>query len=154
MKYSIFMVSTITLIAAFVLSGCDSPSNRMENAETSVIEANRDLEMAETEVEADLLLFRAENEDKVMEYNRTISEIKQKIENESDMDVRVNLERKLDEYEVSLRSLNSEMNNYQASGRENWDEFKDGFSNRMDNLGDSLENFFSAPNTTTNTSTN
>lgn len=151
MKYSIFMVSTITLIAAFVLSGCDSPSNRMENAETSVIEANRDLEMAETEVEADLLLFKAENEDQIMEYNRTISEIKQKIENESDMDVRVNLERKLDEYEVSLRSLNSEMNNYQASGSENWDEFKDSFSNRMDDLGDSLDNFFSDPNTTTST---
>lgn len=148
MKNSIFMVTTITLIVAFVLSGCDSPSNKLENAETSVIEANRDLEMAKTEVEAELVLFRADNESQVMEYNRTISEIKQRIENETDMDVRVNLERELDEFEVSLRSLNSEMDNYRASGRENWDDFKGSFSNRMDNLGDSLDNFFSPASTT------
>jgi hypothetical protein len=72
MKYSIGILTTVTLIAAFVLSGCDSPSNKMENAETSVIEANRDLEIAKSEVEAELRIYRAENANRIMEYNRTI----------------------------------------------------------------------------------
>lgn len=54
MKCSIVIVTTFTLIAAFVFSGCDRQSNKMERAETSVIEANRDLEIAKAKVEAEL----------------------------------------------------------------------------------------------------
>lgn len=151
MKYPIIILTAVTLIAAFILSGCDSPSNRMENAETSVIEADRDLEIAKSEVDAELRIYRAENEDRIVEFNRTISEIKQEIENESDAEVRAELEEKLDEVEASHLELKREMDNYIASGRDNWDEFKDSFSDRMDDLGDSLENFFLTPNTTTST---
>lgn len=151
MKYSIVIVTTITLIAAFVLSGCDSPSNKMEKAETSVIEANRDLEIAKSEVEAELRIYRAENAERIKEYNRTLSDIKQKIENESDDEVRERLEKKLNEFEDSHRALKREMDNYKASGRENWDDFKDSFSSRMDDLGDSLKNFFSPLTTTSST---
>jgi len=35
MKYSIGILTTITLIAALVLSGCDNQSNKMQDAETS-----------------------------------------------------------------------------------------------------------------------
>ncbi len=88
MKYSIGILTTVTLIAAFVLPGCDSPSKKMDKAETSVIEADRDLEIAKSEVEAELRIYRAENAERIQEYNRTISGIKQKIENESDLEVR------------------------------------------------------------------
>ncbi|MAO64122.1 MAG: hypothetical protein CL666_03915 [Balneola sp.] len=121
----------------------------MENAKTSVIEADRDLAIAKSEVEAEIRIYRVRHEEQVKEYNRTISTIKQKIKNESDSEIRVDLENQLDEYEDSLSTLKREMDNYKASGRDNWDEFKDSFSNRMDNLGNSLENFFSPPNTTT-----
>lgn len=149
MKYSIIIVSTITLIAAFVLSGCESPSNKMEKAEATVIKAKRDLEIAKSEVEAELRIYRVEHDSQIMEFNRTISEIKQEIKNESDKEVRIKLEKELDEFEVSLRKLEKEMDNYTASGRENWDDFKDSFTSRMDDLGDSLKNFFIPSNTTT-----
>lgn len=152
MKYPIGILTTVILVAAFALSGCDSPSNKMEDAETSVIEANRDLEIATSEVEAELSIYRAEVSDRIMEFNRTISGIKQKIENESDMDVRVNLEKELNGLEVTHRELKREMDNYKASGRENWDDFKDSYSNRMDDLGDSLKDLFL--NTSTTLSTN
>lgn len=148
MKYSIGILTTVTLIAAFMLSACDSSSKKMDEAETSVIEANRDLEIAKSEVKAELQIYRTENEEIIKKYNRTISEIKQKIENESDLEVRERLETKLNKLEESHRELEREMDNYQASGRENWDDFKDSFSSRMDDLGDSLENFFSNPSAT------
>ena len=143
MKYSIGILTTVLLMATFMLSACDSSSKKMDEAETSVIEANRDLKIAKSEVEAELQIYRVKNADRIMEFNRTISEIKQKIENESDLDVKNKLGKKLDEYEETHRELKREINNYQASGRENWDDFKDSFSNRMDDLGNSLKNFFS-----------
>lgn len=152
MKYSTIIVTTITLIAAIALSGCDnSPSDRMENAETSQIEANRDMEMAKSEVEAELRIYRAENEDRIVEYNRAIGDIKQRINNETDSEVRAELENKLEEHEATHRDLKREMDNYQVSGRENWDTFKNSFSNKMDDLGDSLNDFFSTDETASST---
>ncbi|PKD44332.1 hypothetical protein [Rhodohalobacter barkolensis] len=142
MNHSISILATLTLIAGFILSGCDSPSNKMQDAETSVIEANRDLEMAKSEVEAELKMYRAENDERIIEFNRTIGEIEQKIEKESDMDTKVRMEKNLAEYQTTHRELEREMDNYKASGRDNWDNFKDSFSSRMDNLGDSLDDFF------------
>jgi hypothetical protein len=142
MKHSISILTTLTLIAGFILTACDSPSNKMQDAETSVIEADRDLEMAKSEVEAELMVYRSKNDERIMEYNRTIGEIKMKIENESDMDIKVRMEEKLSEHEATHRNLEREMDNYKASGRDNWDNFKDSFSSRMDDLGDSLDDFF------------
>jgi F0F1-type ATP synthase membrane subunit b/b' len=148
MKLTTIVLIPVVLIAAFVLSGCDSPSKKMEKAETSVIEAKRDLEIATSEVEAELSLYRAENADRIMEYNRTISGIKKKIENESDKEVKEKLKMKLDEYETTHNDLKREINNYKASGKESWDDFKDSFSSRMDDLGNSLDNFFSTTGAT------
>lgn len=156
MKYSMRILTTVTLLAAVVLSGCDSPSNEMENAETSVIEANqdlekstqRDLESAQREVEAEFRMYRTENSERIEEYDQTINEIEQQIENESDSEVRARLETKLDEVKTTQRELKREMDNYEASGRENWDDFKDSFSEKMDDFGDSLDDFFSTSNPT------
>ena len=60
MKFSIVTVTTIILIASFVGSGCDSQSNKTEKAEPSVIEANQDLEIGKSEVEAELRIYRTE----------------------------------------------------------------------------------------------
>ena len=151
MKYSTGIVTTITLIGALVLSGCDRNSNRTQtqDAQTSVIEAERDLDIAQTEVEADLKKYRLEQEEQMVEHNRTISDIKQQINNESDAEEKVRLERDLAEHEAKQRELKRELDNYRVSGRDNWDNFKDDFSSRMDDLGNSLDNFFSNTRTTT-----
>lgn len=143
MKYSVGLLTTVTLMAALVLSACESSSRKMDKAETSVIEANRDLEIAKSEVQAELNIYRAEYADRNIEFNRTISEIKQKIENESDLEIKEQLGKKLDKLEATHRDLRREMNNFQATGKENWNDFKDSFSNRVDDLGSSLKNFFS-----------
>jgi hypothetical protein len=148
MKYPIAIATTITLIAALAFSGCDQQSNKVEKAETSVIEAERDLEIAKTEVQAELRIYRAENSERIVEYNRTIGEIKQQISNEPDSEVRIRHEKRLAEYEATHRDLKREMDNYQVTGRDNWDNFKDSFSDRMDDLGDSLNDFFSSSRTT------
>jgi len=144
MKYSIGIFTTITLIAAFAFSGCDRQSDSMERAETSAIEANRDLEIAKTEVEAEYRIFKTENENQLTRHNRTIEEIKREIDNEPDRDVRAGLETRLEEHKENHRELKRDMENYEVSGRDNWEDFKDSFSDRMDDLGNSLNDFFSS----------
>lgn len=147
MNYKIGILTTAAFVAALILSGCENPSNKMESAETSAIEAERDMEIAKSEVEAELRIYRAENADRIMEYNRTIDDIKQRIENESDDETRERLETRLDGYETTHRELKREVDNYTVTGKENWNAFKDNFSNKMDNLGDSLNDFFSTTTT-------
>jgi len=149
MKYLIGILTIATLTASFALSGCNSSSEKMDAAELAVIEANRDYEIAKSKVEAELVIYRAKNADRIMEYNRSIAEIKQKINNESDRSVRNSLETKLDGYEETHRQLKREIDNYKASGKESWDAFEDSFSSRMDELGTALENFFASPDTKT-----
>lgn len=149
MKYTIVVLTTVTLITAFVLSGCDSASDKMERAEISVIESNRDLEIAKSEVNSDVKVFRIEAVNKLMANNRSIEVIKERVKNEADMDVRVRHEQKLADLEKSNRDLRREIDNYEVSGRENWDAFKDSFSSKMDDLEESLNGFFSVGSTTT-----
>ncbi len=150
MKYTIGILTTVILIAAFVLSGCDRPSNdRMQDAEVSVIESNRDLEIAKAEVEAEYRIYKLENENRLVRYNRTIEGIKQDISSETDRDAKAMHETRLERYETNHSELKRELDNYRVSGRENWSNFKDSYSNRMDDLGDSLDDFFSTRRTTT-----
>ena len=151
MKHTIVLFTTAVLFAALIFSACDSRSNKLERAETSVIEANRDLEIAKSEVEAELRIYRNENANRRMEFNRTISEIKPKIENETDSEIQARLESRLNRHEATHRELKREIDNYRVSGRDNWNDFKDNFSNRMDNLSDSLNTFFSNNRTTSRT---
>lgn len=149
MNYSKIIIPTLTLITAFLLTSCDLKTSKVEKAEISVIEAQRDLEIAKNEVEAELKIYRVETAERIKEFNRDISKIKQKIDVETDKKVKLKLETQLNEYEASLRTLKSEMDNYKASGKENWEDFKDSFSNKMDDLGNSLMNFFSPSASTT-----
>jgi len=114
-----------------------------------VIESNRDMEIAKSEMEAELKIYRTENADLIMKHNKTISEIKQKINNESDPEVRARLETRLNEKEAKHRELKREIDNYRVSDNENWNNFKDSFSSKMDDFGDSLDNFFSSSRTAT-----
>lgn len=148
MKYSIGILTTVLLVTALALSSCDNKSDKVDRAESNVAEAERDLEIAKSEVEAELRMYRANNTERIKEYNRKISDIEQRIENESNDEVREELEEKLDELKESHTELKREMDNYQASGRDDWEEFKDSFTSKMDDLGNSLENFFSTPSAT------
>lgn len=148
MKYSIGIISTVVLFAALILSGCDRPSNDMQNGETSVIESDRDSEIASGEMVEEVRVYRVENAERFREFNRSTSDIDQQIRNESDGEVKDRLQTKLDEHEETQRELNRELDNYQASERDNWEDFKDSFSSRMDDLGDSLDDFFSTTGTT------
>ncbi len=146
MKQSIFILTTFAIMFAFIAQSCDSSSNEMQRAETDVIEAERDLEIAQSEIEADVRIYRQEMASEIRENNLEIAEIKEQIQHE-EADVKAANEVRIAELERTNDSLKREIDNYSVTDRDNWNSFKDQFGSNMNDLSNSLDNFFS--NTTT-----
>ncbi|MCC5906721.1 MAG: hypothetical protein JJU13_10960 [Balneolaceae bacterium] len=151
MKHSLFIITTMALISAFVIQGCDRSSNQMEGTETSVIEAerDRDVEISSSDLQAEVRVYRQEAGNKIMKNNRTIADIKREIESK-DSDVRDAHTVRVEELERTNRDLKRQIDNYSHTTQNHWNEFKSDFRTAMDDLGNSLDDFF----TTTTTSSN
>lgn len=147
MKKSLFIITTMSLMFTLVAQSCDSSTERLENAETAVIEAERDVDIAQAEIESEIRIYRQEIANDIRENNMVIAEIKEKIEAEEG-DVKATFETKITELEHENDNLKRQIDNYHVSNRNHWNDFKQDFNSNMDNLGNSLVDFF----TTTTTS--
>ena len=149
MNKSIFILTTFAIMFAFIAQSCDSSSNEMQRAETDVIEAERDLEIAKSEIEADVRIYRQEMASEIRENNLEIAEIKKQIQR-GDNDSKAANEVRIAELERTNDSLKREIDNYSVSDRDSWNTFKDQFGSNMNDLSNSLDNFFSRTSTSTN----
>ena len=146
MKKSLFLITTMALSFAFFVQSCDRP-DQMERAQTDVIEAERDLSQAQTEVEADVRIYRQEVANDIRENNLAIADIKTRLQDE-DAETRAAHQTRIAELERKNNDLKRQMDNYSVTNRDHWENFKDQFSNNMDDLGNSLDDFFSRSTTT------
>lgn len=149
MKSSTFAITMFAIIFAFTAQSCDRSSDNMESAQTDVIEADRDLEIAQSEIEADVQIYRQKTASDIRDNNLAISDIKDRIENE-DQDTRAAHHTRIAELEKENSDLKRKIDNYRITDRNNWDQFRDDFSSSMDDLGNSLDNFFSRTTTSSN----
>jgi hypothetical protein len=146
MKKSTIVITTITMMFAFTALSCDR-TDKMERAQIDVIEAERDLSIAQTEVAADVRIYRQETANDIRENNLAIADIKTKIQDE-DAETRPAHQERIAELERKNNDLKRQMDNYSVTNRDHWENFKDQFSTNMDDLGKSLDNFFSQSTTT------
>jgi DNA-binding transcriptional MerR regulator len=148
MKKSIYLITTIAIMFAFIAQSCDRSSDKMERAQTDVIEAERDISIAQAEIEADVRIYRREIATDIRENNVAIADIKRKIQDE-DPETRAAHEVRIEDLERTNSDLKRRIDNYSVTNRNSWDTFKEDFSSSMDDLGNSLDNFFSRTSTTT-----
>jgi tRNA U55 pseudouridine synthase TruB len=148
MKKTIFVITVLSLLSVFTIQGCDSSSSDLENAETALIEAERDLEIAKSEIEAEVGIYRQEIATDIRKNNQSIVEIKKKIEGES-AEMKAAHDVRIETLERANTDLKRRIDNFSVTDRDNWSDFKDQFTQEMDDLGQSLDDFFSE-NTTSN----
>lgn len=141
MKNTIITITTITIVFAFTALSCDSSPDRMESAQTSVIEAERDVEIAKTEIESEVRIYRLETANDIRKNNLGIIVIKERIENEEG-EAKATYERRIADLERTNDNLKRQIDNYRVTNRDHWNDFKQNFSSSMDNLGNSLDDFF------------
>lgn len=134
MKKSILIFTSVTLLSGMVFLGCKSTSEKVDNAEQAVIDANSELEQANQEYLADIENYRTETSSKIEANNQSIADFNLRIEKEK-KEVKDDYKKKIAELESKNSDMKKKMDEYKADGKEKWEAFKTEFSHDMDELG-------------------
>lgn len=137
MKKSIFAMATAILIMSVAFTSCNTSSQKVENAENNVIEANEDLDKANQEYLDEIESYRRETADKIAANNRSIEEFNARIENEKEQ-ARAEYRKEIAALEQKNSDMKKKMDDYKAEGKDKWEKFKTEFSRDMDELGNAF----------------
>jgi uncharacterized protein YicC (UPF0701 family) len=150
MKKSIFKLALpITFFAALLFTGCQSPAQKVDNAESNLSDANQNLKDAKAdEVVAnkkavaaeEWKAFRAETEIKIKDNEVRITELRaQKKTTGKTLDAAYT--QRIDTLEQKNLGMRTMMDDYESTKiSSDWEEFKREFNHDMEELGKSLKN--------------
>ncbi|PKL85873.1 MAG: hypothetical protein CVV22_04890 [Ignavibacteriae bacterium HGW-Ignavibacteriae-1] len=143
-----FIVFAMALSLYVFILGCQSESGKVEDArmelQTSkedVVEARTELNQAIRDSTDDFWEFKRQNELRIIQNEKDIAELKLQIAN-TNRNTKANYEKHIVDLEQKNRSLKENLNEYNEENKENWEDFKVKFSRNMDDLGNSISNFF------------
>lgn len=134
MKKTMSFLTATTFAVAIILTGCDSSSEKVENAQDDVTKATIALDEANKEYLADIEKYRVETAEKILANEKNIMELNLLIANEK-KEARADYKKKMDELEQKNTTLKNKMLEYKESGKENWEKFKMEFNHDMEELG-------------------
>jgi outer membrane PBP1 activator LpoA protein len=151
MKELFLTLTVAVFMVGAILSGCQSSTkSKVEEAEQSLDAAQFNLEVAQHELIAarkeyheDYQLFKKEYDEKLRQNEFAIAELKAMIAMSSEQNKPI-LERELADLEKKNRDLKLSLENYNKSGKDNWERFKVEFKDSMNDLGESIGNLFSS----------
>ncbi|MDP3557449.1 MAG: hypothetical protein Q8T03_08745 [Bacteroidota bacterium] len=139
MKKTILAIVASTFITGTILTSCSTPTEKMENAQQNVTEANKDLNKAQEEYIIDVENYRKETNAKIAANEKSISEFDVRIENEK-KDAKADYKKKITELEQKNTDMKKKMDDYKVEGKEKWEAFKSEFSREIEELGVSINN--------------
>ncbi len=134
MKKTILTLSIALFATGSILTSCKSSAEKVEDAEKSVTEANDDLNQANDEYITDIENYRIQAADEIESNNKSIADFNLRIANEK-KEARADYQKKIGELEQKNSDMKKKMDDYKASGKENWENFKTEFSHDMSELG-------------------
>jgi len=144
MKKTILTLAVTLFIAGTVLTGCQSPNKKVENAQANVqdakgnvVEANQELDKA---INDSVQQFRKDAEAKIIAHNKSIADFKARIANQK-MEIKAKYEKQIADLEQKNSDMKKELDNFKAEGKEKWEAFKIKFKHDLDELGKSMKAF-------------
>ncbi|MBN1821920.1 MAG: hypothetical protein JW833_14455 [Prolixibacteraceae bacterium] len=147
MRKILFMLAATTFIAGAIFTGCNSPSQKLENAEENVIDAKKavldaqsDLNQARQDSITEYQQFKIEFENKIIANEKSIEELRTKIVSAGKED-KILYETKLTELQKRNYELKIKLDSYEESGTDQWQSFKLEFKHDMDELGKAFSDF-------------
>lgn len=132
MKKSIIV--SILFMFAVIVGACSSPTEKVEDAKTDVVEANKELDEANAEYVADMEKYRTETAEKITANEVIIQDLNTRIVSQK-KDTQVEYKQKVAELEQKNMEMKKKMDDYKQDGKENWEKFKTEFNRDMDELG-------------------
>jgi hypothetical protein len=134
MKNKLTNIATIALLVSVSFIACNSPAQKVEEAQEDVKEAKQDLAIAQEEYQNDIDSYRVQTAARIAENEKSILEFKARIANEK-KEAREDYNQKLEALENKNNDMKKSMDVYKAEGKEKWEAFKTEFSHDMDELG-------------------
>jgi hypothetical protein len=138
MKKSIAMPVAFIFTLCVGLFGCNTPTQKIENAQEKVEAANNELNEANKEYLEDIEKFRKKSADKIAENERSITEFNERRALEKQV-AKDDYKKKIALLEQQNSDMKKKMDDYKAEGKEKWSAFKAEFSRDMDELGQSFK---------------
>lgn len=138
-----------SMCCAVLLMGCQTPSDKVDNAKVDVANANQDLKDARREVRADWqeewLEFKRTNDASIAENERRFIELRGKAKDVNARE-RAAFTGRIDACERRNNDIRDRVNNYKDEGDAGWQVFKKAIGRDMDDLKVSCKNIMIASN--------
>jgi pyruvate/2-oxoacid:ferredoxin oxidoreductase beta subunit len=138
MKKLILGLALVSFSFITLLTSCNTPATKLEEAKEDVAESKENLKDAKEEYLEDLEAYRAEENQRIAANNETIAQIKLQIEKEKAVE-KSKHQKQIAELEAKNTEMKMKIDAYQADGKENWEHFKLEFKRDMDKLGSALK---------------
>ena len=138
MKKNVIKLVAIFFIASAILIGCNTPAAKVEDAKENVDEAKEDLDKANQEYLDEVQNYRNVTAAKIIENDKTIADFRLKIQNEK-KEVKANYEIKITALDQKNKNLKQKMDDYNTTGKTDWEKFKEEFNHDMDELGKAFQ---------------
>jgi hypothetical protein len=134
MKKSFLMLAAIAIAGGAIFTGCNTPSQKVENAQENVVEANQDLAKANQEYLADVALYRQETATRIAANDESIREFNARMAKDKRL-ARADYKKRIADLDQKNRDMKLKMDNYREDGKDKWQIFKAEFSHDMDEMG-------------------
>lgn len=143
MKKKVLTFAAGIIIAITTIIGCQTKTEKVENAEVDLQEANQKVLEASHELDKaindSIQQFREESNDKIIAHEKSISEFKARIAKDKKIN-RAKYLRELKELEQKNSDMKKKLDEYKATGKENWEAFKIEFMHDLDEFGKAFKN--------------
>jgi phosphoenolpyruvate-protein kinase (PTS system EI component) len=136
-----YAIAAVALLLSASFIGCNSPSQKVEQADANVAEAKKDLVQAQNEYAVELSNFKQETDKTISANEKKIYDIRIRMEKDK-MSAKEEYKRLISELEQKNSALKQRMDSYQDESQVKWDLFKTEFNKDMNDLQESLNNFF------------
>jgi len=142
MKKSIFRVTVASCSFIAVMASCSSPAEKVEKAESKVVEANNNLDSAIKNYQTDMNAYRIETANKIADNEKSIAAFNLKTAKDK-KEARAEYLKKITVLEKRNAELKKKLDDYKDVGDDKWKTFKVEFNKEMDELGKSIKDLTS-----------
>jgi hypothetical protein len=148
MKKTIYTLAVTALLAGTILTSCDSPAKKEEEAKENVQEAKQDLKEVQKDANAEServanaeewRAFRNETDARITTNEARIAELRIKLKKPGKVLDPLYAQR-IEDLQKRNIELRARLDNYEKK-QSGWESFKREFNHDMDELGHSLKDF-------------
>ena len=135
---SLLILAIATFITIAILTSCNSPEKKVENAQENVEDAKDDLAKANQEYMDDIENYKNQTAIQLEQNDKELAEFRLKVQNEKN-EAKAEYNKKIEAMEEKNRTMKQKMADYKADGKENWNSFKTEFSHDMDEIAQAFK---------------